>query len=235
IPFSRLSSSFDSAEHTPKTSPKAVRKRSESFQMDDDEEGRGGSSSPKKIATERQRALTLEKFTMDKIAHEDEGWTVSGAAGKRKRNNKNKKEQRDLESVESVVSSTPEGSEKSSASDSSNNLSMSSAAPSVEFNVTSSTTAAVQNSLFKSTKELFAPDETALPNFAPEEYIDGAYFMRKGGRHSHTKEQKQEWSARKQREQQFRVEKRNNQREAQKSAQAEAKMMRVEAIEAVAD
>ncbi|KAF4688467.1 hypothetical protein FOZ60_002796 [Perkinsus olseni] len=71
-------------------------------------------------------------------------------------------------SVESVVSSTPEessGSVKSSGTSSSNNASMESAAPSVEFNMTSSD--GIQNSLFKPTKELFAPDETSLPNFAP--------------------------------------------------------------------
>ncbi|KAF4702365.1 hypothetical protein FOZ63_028037 [Perkinsus olseni] len=201
--------------------------------MEHDEES--GDKSPKKIATERQRSLILDKFSMDKIAHEEEGWAVAGSEGKRKNRGKRKqkKERRDLESVESVVSSTPEessGSVKSSGTSSSNNGSMESAAPSVEFNMTSSD--GIQNTLFKSTKELFAPDETSLPNFAPEEYIDGAYYMRKGGRHAHTKEQKQEWSARKQREQQFRVEKRNNQREAQRSAQAHQKLLRSEAREA---
>ncbi|EER03946.1 hypothetical protein Pmar_PMAR017361 [Perkinsus marinus ATCC 50983] len=182
---------------------------------------------------------------MDKIAHEEEGWAVAGSGGTRKnrRKKKDKSGRRDLESVESVVSSSPEESAKSSGSSSSNNVSMVSAAPSVEFNISSSSSTA-QKSLFKSTKELFAPEETGLPNFAPEEwetllrsqclrYIDGAYYMRKGGRHSHTKEQKQEWGARKQREQQFRIEKRNNQREAQRSAEAQQKLLRSEAREAV--
>ncbi|KAF4688466.1 hypothetical protein FOZ60_002796 [Perkinsus olseni] len=108
---------------------------------------------------------------MDKIAHEEEGWAVAGSEGKRKNRGKRKQkknERRDLESVESVVSSTPEessGSVKSSGTSSSNNASMESAAPSVEFNMTSSD--GIQNSLFKPTKELFAPDETSLPNFAP--------------------------------------------------------------------